>query len=261
MFSANSKVKGCIDVLHKAGIGRGMVRLGTLIDNIYNMVEVKDRTILDIGCGEGILSFSGACGGARKVVALEPELDGSTAGFNSAFEKVRDTLGLNNVFLYRETLQNYDYKDGPFDIVIMYNVINHLDEASCIVLTTDAKARESYRDIFQEIFNNMSPGGVLIITDCSNKNFFADIGITNPVAKTIEWNKHQPPGIWQRQLQKVGFSPSYLTWNPLHSLGPLRPLFRNWLGGYLTNSHFILRMTKPDRRAVVARQRQSEMDL
>lgn len=40
------------------------------------------------------------------------------------------------------------------------------------------------------------------------------LGIRNPWAPSIEWNKHQPPGVWARLLENAGFRDPRIRWTP-----------------------------------------------
>jgi cyclopropane fatty-acyl-phospholipid synthase-like methyltransferase len=244
MISNNKRVKEVIDIMDSNGVGRGKERLADIIDKIYLDVDFTDKVVLDVGSGEGVLSFPPAVLGAKKVVALEPELDGSSEGFNDRFESVAKNLNVENTVLKRTTLQDYDYSDGPFDIIVMYNVINHLDEPACVALHNDDDAKQKFKLIFEEIYKNMNDGSLLIVSDCARRNFFGDLGLTNPVAKTIEWEKHQSPQLWISELEKVGFNEMSTEWNSLFSLRLFKPVLRNAVAAYLTNSHFIFRVVK-----------------
>src|SRR5690606_14229485 len=132
----------------------------------------------------GLFAFYAAINGAEKVIVMEPEFDGSTAGIQKQFEQLKSLLGnLENVEFSNRTLQNYTALN-KFDVVLLHNSINHLDEDSCQRLHYDIEAQKKYLAIFEIICEICVPGAELIITDCSSQNFFAHIGVTNPFAKS-----------------------------------------------------------------------------
>lgn len=242
----STSVEEAIKLFTKNNIGRGDDRLREIIWSVYKDVDLEGKMVLDVGCGEGIVSFPPAILGAKQVVSLEPELDGSAEGFNDRFHAVADELNLSNVNLKRITLQDYDYAEGPFDFVVMYNVVNHLDEDACISLLESEESRARFNEIFRNLYENLNPGAEVIISDCARSNLYSALGVKNPFAPTIEWEKHQDPNVWITEMEKVGFVKKWSRWNPLHSFGPLRPFCRNAVVGYLTNSHFIFSVTKPN---------------
>jgi len=92
-----------------------------------------------------------------------------------------------------------EYADvAGFDVVALIASINHLDEEACARLHHDANARAAYRRIFRRIASLTRLGGRIIIADCTRHNFFAALGLTNPLCRTIEWEKHQTPETWAR---------------------------------------------------------------
>jgi len=71
----------------------------------------------------------------------------------------------------QDTFQKYKHTD-IFDIVILHNSINHLNEDACIKLKEDKAAKEEYKKYFRKLFQMTNSNARLIICDCSNKNFF-----------------------------------------------------------------------------------------
>ncbi len=212
---------------------------------LFKGVDFKGKSVLDIGGGTGTFSFYTAVRGAKRVLCLEPELSGGRRGFVSRFEQARDRLSLENVFLESVTFQDFDPGQQKFDIILLHNSINHLDEEACANLLDSKKARERYKLIFEKLGRISKKGTKLLIADCSRYNFFASLGLKNPFAKTIEWEKHQPPECWSRMLQGFGFEQIKIVWPPYHLLRPLaRRLLNNRLASYFLNSHFILSMEK-----------------
>jgi len=212
---------------------------------LFKDIDFEGKSVLDIGGGTGTFSFYAAVRGAKCVVCLEPELSGGRRGFVSKFEQVRDKLSLENVTLQNVTFQDFDPGQQKFDIILLHNSINHLDEEACANLLHSKEARERYKAIFEKLSRVSRGGTKLIAADCSRYNFFASLRLKNPFAKTIEWEKHQAPGCWSRMLHNFGFEQIKIVWPPYHLLRPLaRQLLDNRLASYFLNSHFILFMEK-----------------
>lgn len=212
---------------------------------LFDGVDFEGKTVLDIGAGAGVNGFYAACNGARDVLCVDPEADGSTGGATEKFARIRKRLGLDNIRLESAYFQSFDAGDRKFDVILLHNSINHLDETACINLLTDDAARSSYRLIFEKIAALSNPGATLILCDCSRYNFFAALGLRNPVMPTIEWDKHQAPEVWAQLLGEAGFVNPRIRWSSFNRLGSAGERFLgNKVAAYFLKSHFCLTLQK-----------------
>jgi cyclopropane fatty-acyl-phospholipid synthase-like methyltransferase len=240
--------KSFIDLAIHQKMYSNKTKLQFRLDYIFKNVEVKDKSVLDVGGGSGLLSFYAAVKGARKVVCLEPEFDGSHAGMIEQFNKIKSALTTNLAVEHLPlTLQSYvgQVNDNEHDVVILHNSINHLDEHACINLLKDAQSYTTYKNIFTAVYNKMAAGGKLVVADCSCDNVFYTLGIKNYLYPTIEWHKHQKPGTWIALLKEIGFKHPKVEWTTPNKLGKAgRVLMGNPVVSYLTGSHFKFSMEK-----------------
>lgn len=115
----------------------------------------------------------------------------------------------------------------------------------CRRLLEDQIARNRYLEMLCKLAKLTTPGGYLIVADCARENFWDRIGRRSPFAPSIEWSLHHQPEVWAGLLQRAGFGDERVRWNTHAKLGaPGQGLLGNRLGGYLTNSHFILTARK-----------------
>ena len=215
------------------------------LKTLFKNIPLKNRRVLDIGGGSGLHSFYAACMGAKEVVCLEPETEGSRSGAGAKFRKLSGILGYDSVRFEPVTFQAFDPAGEQFDIILLHNSINHLDETACINLLNDEQSKAIYMDIFSKLSSVASSGAKLMVCDCSRYNFFALLRIKNPFAPTIEWEKHQAPEVWVNLLSQVGFVNPRVRWTAFNTLrSPGRVLLGNKLLSYFLRSDFCFTMEK-----------------
>jgi SAM-dependent methyltransferase len=213
---------------------------------LFDGIPLDGRAVLDVGGGTGIYTFYAAAAGARRAVCLEPEAAGATSGVTARFRDVFEALGRpEGVSLAPQTLEDFDPTQGPFDVVLLNNSVNHLDEEACVRLPGDPEARARYGRCFARLRGLLAPGGHLILTDCSNGNVFPRLGLTNPLLPMIEWPKHQSPEVWAGLLREAGFTDPRISWSSFNRLrAPGRLLLGNRVAAYFLTSHFRLAMRR-----------------
>ena len=235
-----------LNTVIKEGLFSNKGGLQFYLETLFEGIDLKNKKVLDIGGGAGVYSFYAAFMDAKKVVCLEPETEGSSSGVTEKFHKLKKLLECNNVEFRTITLQSLEPEFDTFDVLLLHNSINHLNEPACINLLRESKARAIYKEIFANIYSLSNQGARLIICDCSRYNFFQLLKIRNPIAPTIEWNKHQTPEVWSNLLGEAGFVNPIIRWTTINAL-------RNWgrvctsnkLMAYFLISHFRLTMIKP----------------
>jgi 2-polyprenyl-3-methyl-5-hydroxy-6-metoxy-1,4-benzoquinol methylase len=211
-------------------------------EETFRGVELRGKSVLEIGAGSGFFSAYAALQGARKVVALEPALDGSSEQACERLFHMQREINCANMIPLAQTIQEFDSHSERFDVVLSYNSVNHLDENSCIALKTSKDARERYRQLFGKIATMMVPGGTLLLADCSRYNVFGVVGLKSPLVPTITWELHQTPATWSKLLQSVGFVEERVVWRTLYPLRRLGWLAANRLANFFLTSHFLLVM-------------------
>lgn len=201
------------------------------------------------------MTFYAAVKGAEKVVCLEPEFDGSSSGMIKKFNEFKSALlsssethlSASEIEHLPLTLQDYlkQIKNNEYDIVVLHNSINHLNEEACISFRELESSYNTYKEIFKEVYDKMKFGGKLIVADCSCHNFFNSIGVKCIFNPTIEWHKHQAPQTWVSLLGEIGFKKPKIEWSSPNRLGKAgRVIMGNSFMSYLTQSHFKFTMEK-----------------
>ncbi len=203
---------------------------------------LKEARVLDVGCGKGTTTFYAALCGAKEVVGLDPEAAGSTTGSTRTFSKIQEKLNMDQCVLKPIDFLNYNPKK-PFDMVLLYNSINHIREVTSDVKRNKA-ARKSQNRIVAKIAEVLKVNGWAILCDVSRRNLFGDLRLRCPVAPTINWKTHQTLGAWRALLKENGFDNFCHNWYVPYIAPWAGPLLDNPISNYLTFSHFVLRGKK-----------------
>jgi 2-polyprenyl-3-methyl-5-hydroxy-6-metoxy-1,4-benzoquinol methylase len=209
---------------------------------VFDRLDLAGKRVLDVGCGPGTWSLWAGLNGAASVLGIEPEAEGSTAGVLDTFRGTVADLRLTERVEGRAAyLQEVTAAEGPFDVAVLYNVINHIDE-DAVQRLPDPGAAAAFTKELDHLATLMAPGGVVVVADVGRTNVWPRLGLTSPFAPTIEWAKHADPDVWTGLFRTSGFGLVDLRWSPHYPLGALtanRPV------QYLTSSHFVLRFTAP----------------
>jgi CelD/BcsL family acetyltransferase involved in cellulose biosynthesis len=240
-----ARLEAFLHLVCDLGIVRAPRLARAYLERMFRGVALDGRRVLDIGGGDGMHSYYAALMGAREVVCLEPGGDGSDAQAAGRFARLRAAMPDLPVHLDRRTIQQYS-DPGEFNVILMMDSINHLDEQACARLLDDPGARSRYRAVLARIASLAAPGAKLVVTDCSRSNFFPSLRIRNPLAPGIEWQKHQAPQTWVALLDEVGFVNPRISWEPLYRLGRAgRWLLSNKAAAYFLKGVFRLEAERP----------------
>ena len=213
---------------------------------IFRNFDFRGKTMLELGCGKGILCLWAALKGAQEVVGLEPLIrtKHQTSEDRKDFQAMAEELALPQAKIAYCKVQEYNAPDSTFDLVLSVGSVNLLDEKSCIRLRESPLAVMSYERIFRRVARMMKPGGKLIIMDAAQRNFFGDLSLRNPVAPCTEWFKHQQPEYWSDLLGNCGFGRAKIRWTSGTHLRDLYiPYIPKWVA-YFGHSNFRLEMTR-----------------
>lgn len=214
------------------------------VRKLFGGINFHNKNVLDIGSGNGIFSIYCSMSGAKTVVSLEPETQGSSDKMIETSLTLKNKYKCENVNFVNKKFEYYN-NDLKFDVVLLHNTINHLDENATISLKNNETSQQKYIDILKFLRDKLNDDAEIIITDCSRYNFFGDLNIKNPFAPQIEWEKHNSPYLWKEMLTKAKFNSISVEWvnhNSLRSTGLL--IFGNRFMSYFLNSYFLIKCKK-----------------
>lgn len=87
------------------------------LKHVLSVVELKDKNVLDIGCGDG-LRTKGIAAAAKRVVAIDPDA--------KVIAQATKKNGAKNIEYRRADAQKLPFKDGMFDVVIFTMSFHHV---------------------------------------------------------------------------------------------------------------------------------------
>jgi SAM-dependent methyltransferase len=209
---------------------------------LFDGVDLAGKSVLEVGCGRGAFALWAGLQGASRVLGIDPGAAGSAGEALGDFTATVNELGLGGVVSARKAfLHELARGDGPFDVAVLFNVINHLDEEATRKLPARA-AVDAFSPTLEHLRALMAPGGTVIVGDSGRGNLWPRIGLPNPISPTVEWDKHADPDAWRLVFAAAGLRELDRRWSPAYPLGRLSS---NRAFQYATTSHFVMRFCAP----------------
>ena len=98
-MSTEPNLEDYLSAVIKEGLYPNRGNLQFHLKTLFKDIVLENRRVLDIGGGSGLHSFYTACMGAKEVVCLEPETEGSRSGRGAKFRRLSGILGQDQVWL------------------------------------------------------------------------------------------------------------------------------------------------------------------
>lgn len=212
---------------------------------MFRGIDIPGKTVVDVGSGRGLTSLWTALQGAKRVVSMEPEMDGSRSGAVQIQRERVAKLGLDQIEIVTTDFQHYQ-PDEPFDILVSNASINHLEESEHHALR-DRKTFETFVGIATQMKHWLRPGGVAAITDASRYGLFSmarAYGVPQRYcyySKTIDYKIHQNAGTWRTIFKEAGFRRVEIEHPFPYALRYFEPVVNNAVASFCLQGAFILR--------------------
>lgn len=198
---------------------------------LFKDIDFKGKSVLDIGGGRGLYSYYAKFKGASNVTNLDPFSDGSSGMF----------IDSPDLFVMHESIFFQDLNPLiKFDIIILHDSINHLNEPMYSNLHSDEMAYNIYSLLLNKMYNHLNINGLISVSDCSSFNFYNYLGLKNPFSPTIEWHLHQPPKVLIEIFKKENFKFLKLRWSPFKRFGVIGRLLSGlgFIPSFFMQSHY-----------------------
>lgn len=216
------------------------------ISRTFNNIDIKDKSIVEIGSGKGLMSIYCSLSNAKKVVSIEPELAGSRSKVIELQNNRINSLGLDNIIVLPFDFNLWDSQGEKFDIVLSFASINHIYESPYNALK-HKETFQKYVAIGSKIHSLLKPGGIAVINDACRYGLFwfiGKLGIRRPWLPkkkiTINWRIHQNPTTWKKILLESGFSKIDIIYPLPYSLRSLKGVVDTPLFNFLLSAQFTL---------------------
>lgn len=196
------------------GLEAGREELGNLQTNLEFLAETNllkpEHRILEIGCGIGSLVHELTRQGYN-VIGTDISREAITYG--------RQKYG--DIHLNVQAAQALDYEAESFDIVLSFDVLEHIAEVDRHV---------------GEVCRVLRPGGYYLF---QTPNKYSNMVFETLQTKSLRWRRYHPslhsPGRLRRRLQEHGFRVQFVKMNPvneftlskLRKLGPVASLVKH----------------------------------
>ena len=157
----NTQNRKVLNIDPGAAFGTGTHETTNLCLNVLDKTDCKDKKVLDIGCGSGILALSSLLLGAKSALGVDiDELAVKTAVENAKINNLSD----KSEFVCGDLV---DKVSGTFDIIcanivadviitLCDNVSNYMNENSVLILSGIIDSRE------QDVINKINKSDIII---------------------------------------------------------------------------------------------------
>ena len=215
------------------------------MDEMFRGVNLSGATILDVGSGRGLTSIFMALRSAKRIVSMEPELDGSNLGVIQLQESRLNNLELENVEILTDDFNETKISE-KFDVLVSNASINHIKESENHALQ-DLKTYDSFCEIANRFSGLLKPGGVAVVTDACRYAFFPfarRMGLPKRFClygKNINYKIHQNPNVWRRIFLDSGFKKVEIDYPVPFRLRSYQRFLNNSISNFFLRGCFILR--------------------
>ena len=201
-------------------------------------VVLKDKVILEVGCGKGFVSLWLALfGEVKKIVALdESEGVGSEKDILNSLEGTVKDLKIKNIQLVKSDITKNLFEDNSFDVIIANNALHHVVRTGSNILN-DSVTKDEWVKLFRELRRLLRPDGILVVAEFSRNNIwrYAPMKLR---FKEIEWSIHLTLKEWFFVIKLAAFREISFKYVIPYKLRSFERVLSNFLGSFLLNSSF-----------------------
>lgn len=199
-------------------------------------IHVRNKTILEVGCGKGFFSLYIAlfCG-AKEIIALdESEGVGGEKGIINFLENAVKKFDLKNIKIVKSDIMKNQFEDDSFDLVIANNAIHHVVRTGRYI-SNDPITKNEWIALFRELMRLLKPNGTLILGEFSRKTIWRYIKLRY---RQIDWELHPTLEEWLLVTELAGFKKINYKYTVPYKLRKFETLFSNSFSSFFLNQAF-----------------------
>ncbi|MEE9378484.1 MAG: class I SAM-dependent methyltransferase, partial [Candidatus Lokiarchaeia archaeon] len=171
-------------------------------------ISFKNRTILDIGCGNGnFLIMCSLFEKASNCIGIDSvQGKGSEKDSLKIFQQKINLLNLDNVKYIKSDIFKYDFEDKQFDIITANFSLHHIIETTKNFLSSQELINKSVI-LFNKIYKLLKPNGVFLVKEVSKYNLSRYFPIHGKIfgLDNINWKSKHLPSEYIVGLKKAKF--------------------------------------------------------
>ncbi|MBI4267439.1 MAG: class I SAM-dependent methyltransferase [Chloroflexi bacterium] len=136
--------------------------------HVFDTTQAKNKNVLDVGCGFGLISVHLASFGAKTVSAIDANEE-KIAVFQKILSRLSPTP--DNIKVKLGDALDLEYEDNCFDVVVVNEVLSHVREPDSLI---------------HGIHRVLQPGGILYLKDGNN-----DLDIAGKYRRQRFWSRRE----------------------------------------------------------------------
>ena len=189
-------------------------------------VALNQKTILDIGCGKGMVS-SFICmyyDGCEVIAIDEDKGEGLDAGSLKTIYEAKSKFDLKNLTILKKDFWKIDFEVEYFDFILANDSLHHIVEYN--VRDDTQKKKENWLKAFRKIKKYLKPGGNLILREVSGFNFWKHTNLKF-LFSHMDWEIHPSLHFFLKMLKDAEFINTKYSYLVNYKLRVLTKLLKN----------------------------------
>ena len=208
------------------------------------IADIKNKNILDIGCGEGrLLTLFSLIGKAKSCWGLDSaEGIGSDLDILELFKKNINALSLKNIKIIKDDIWNYDSGNIKFDVITAVYSLHHIFHTKKNLLK-DKDLKNKGIALFTKIYDLLKKPGIFILYEASKYDLKGYCEIYRKLLKAsyVNYKTKHTAKEYSTLLKKSGFRDVYTKYYfRSYYLNKFKWIFSVPIINFFINNHYFI---------------------